>query len=301
MYLRLLLLAMALIGCKGSDDASANLGPPDLHIVSAGDEPRQLLRYQAVKGAQQKLEIAIDVAISAGEMGGPMPTIVLTLAIVVEDVTKGGMKLRTTVTDTAAVDRDDTRVPPAALSGPLDLMKGIVLVTTMAPSGRLSGTTIELGDKQLSGPAKAQLAALTTSFDQLMMTLPEQPVGVGAVWRNSKPLEQNGMKMIAVNSIQLTSVNGDVLGFAIDTQVHGDDQTVKQADLVVDMKDITGTGAGTGTVDLRTLALTSELATTFRTRMQAPGEPDATAMEMSIATRVKPADAAPKPVDAAPK
>jgi len=108
------------------------------------------------------------------------------------------------------------------------------------------------------------------------------------VWRNSKPIEQNGMKMIAVNSIQLTSIDGDVLGFAIDTQVHGDDQTLKQGELSVAIKDITGTGAGKGTIDLGTLALTSELATEFRSVMQAPGEPEATQMTMAIKTRVTP-------------
>ncbi|HEY5928377.1 MAG TPA: DUF6263 family protein [Kofleriaceae bacterium] len=287
MYLRLLLIAAAWIGCKRDD--GAQVSPPDLQIVSAGNEPRVPLHYRAAKGTTQQLAIAIDVEIGAGDMGGAMPTIVMTLAIKVEDVLPtGAMRLRTTIVETAAVDRDETRVPTAALSGPLELMKGIAFTTTMAPTGRLAGTRIELGDKQLTGAAKSQLAALTTSFDHLMMTLPDEPVGVGAVWRNSKPLEQNGMKLTAVNSVQLVAITGDKLELAVDTEVHGDDQTVKQGDLSVDIKDVIGTGGGKTTVDLGTLAVTSELTTEMRSTMQAAGESEITPMKMSIATRVTP-------------
>ena len=54
MYLRLLLLASALFGCKNGDDAgAANIQAPDLHVVSAGSEPRHRLRYHAKTGTQQ--------------------------------------------------------------------------------------------------------------------------------------------------------------------------------------------------------------------------------------------------------
>jgi hypothetical protein len=198
------------------------------------------------------------------------------------------MKLRSTVLDATARDRDETRVPDGALTGPLEVLKGIVLTSTMTPNGRVFGTQIDIASKDVPPSAKSQLAALTASVDQLMMPLPDDAVGVGAVWRNSKPLEQNGMKMIAVNSIALTAIEGDKLSFEIDTQVHGEDQTIKQGDLTVEMKDITGTGEGKGSIDLRTLALTSELATEFRSAMQAGGEGSATPMRMGIVTRVTP-------------
>jgi uncharacterized protein DUF6263 len=288
MILRLLLIAAVVFGCKKGDDDGAAVRAPDVHVVSAGQEPRQLLRYQAAKGTKRDLELALDIAATAGDMGGPMPTIVLTLSLVIEDVTPQGMKLRSTVVDAAARDRDDTRVDTKALAGPLDLMKGVVLTTTMAPSGKLTGTTIELGQKQLSGRAKSQLAALTTSFDQLMMTLPGEPVGASAVWRNSRPLEQNGMKLTAVNSVELIGITGDTISYEIDTEVHGDDQVVKQGDMQLDIKDITGTGTGKGTIDLRTLAVTSELDSEFRSSMQAGGEGSAMPMRMTISTKVTP-------------
>jgi hypothetical protein len=286
MYLRLLLTAVAVFGCNRGE--AKKISPPDLQIVSAGSEPRRELQYHAVKGTRQQLEIAVDVDVTAGEMGGPMPTIVMTLAIEAQEVVPTGVTLRSTVVDATARDRDETRVQPEALSGPLELLKGIVLTTTMTSNGRLFGTKLDTGKKQIPDSAKSQLAALTASFDQLMMPLPDEPVGVGAVWRNSKPLEQNGVKMIAVNSIALTAIDGDKLSFEIDTQVHGDDQTLQQGDLSVEMKDVTGTGHGKGSIDLKSLALTSELATEFRSTMQATGEAAPTPMKMVIVTHVTP-------------
>jgi hypothetical protein len=285
MSIRLLLIAVAWFGCNKGEEPVPR---PDLQIVSAGNEPRRVLRYQAPKGTKQQLEIAVDVELTAGDMGGPMPTIAMTLALEVQDVLPTGVRLRSTVVDATARDRDETRVIPEALSGPLALLKGIVLTTTMTPNGRLYGTKLDPGKKQIPDSAKSQLAALTTSFDQLMMPLPDEAVGVGAVWRNSKPLEQNGLKMIAVNSVALTGIDGDKITFEIDTQVHGDDQTIQQGELSVDIKDVTGTGSGKGSIDLRTLALTSELATEFRSAMQAGGEGSATPMKMGIITRVTP-------------
>jgi hypothetical protein len=168
------------------------------------------------------------------------------------------------------------------------VMKGIVITSLMTPSGHLIGTKLDIGAKQVPPSSKSQLEALAANFDQLMMPLPEVPVGVGAVWRNSKPLEQNGMKMIAVNSVELLDVKGDVVSYQLDTQVHGDDQTLKYGDATVDIKDITGTGTGKGTIGLKTLAVSSELTSEFRSAMQAPGEGSATQMTMSIVTHVAP-------------
>ncbi len=289
MYRPVLLIAVLAWGCKsGEHDRASTQRAPDLQIVSAGNEPRRVLRYQLAKGTTQKLELAVDIDVTANDMGGAMPTMVMTLAVTVEDVLPFGARLRATVVDATARDRDDTRVDPDVLSGPLALMKGLAITATLTPSGRVVNSKLELGDKKMTGAAKAQFAALGSSFDQLLMPLPERAVGVGAVWRTSRPIEQSGMKLTAVNAIELTAIDGDTLSFSIDTQIHGDDQTVKQDELSVDIKDIVGTGKGTGTIDLKTLAITNELTSQLRSAMQATGEPDATKMTMAIATRVTP-------------
>lgn len=288
MHLRLFLCAVVLVGCsKGSDEGAASVEPPDLQIVSAGSVPRQLLAYQPARGSTVTLDLAVDVTVSAGDMGGPMPTIVLTLSVAVEEALPIGAMLRTTVIDAVARDRDDSRVPAIALGGPLGLMKGIVLTSMLTPAGHIVGTRVRT-EKALPETAKSQLSALVANFDQLVMPLPREPVGIGAVWRNSRPLEQNGMRMTAVNSIELLGVTDHKLSYAIDTEVHGPDQSVAQGGMTVDITGITGTGRGKGTIDLRTLAVSSELTSNFRSSMKASGESQALPMQMTITTHVTP-------------
>ena len=194
MYRLVLLIAVVAWGCKsGEHDRASTQRPPDLQIVSAGNEPRRVLRYQLTQGTTQKLELEVDVNVTANDMGGAMPTMVMTLAVTVENVLPIGAQLRATVLDAAARDRDDTRVDPDVLTGPLALMKGLAITATLTPSGRVLNSKIAIGDKKMTGAAKAQLAALGSSFDQLLMPLPERAVGVGAVWRTSRAIEQSGM------------------------------------------------------------------------------------------------------------
>ena len=302
MQLRPLLLTAALIGsfsgCKRGDEDGSGSPRADLQIVSRGSEPRRSLRYQVPKGTTQKLDLAVDMKISAGDMGGALPTIVMSLTIVVEDVVPVGMKLRTTVVDAAARDRDESRVAPEALTGALDMLRGVELTSTLTPNGRVFATKLDTGAKEINASAKSQLAALTSSVDGLMMPLPDDPVGVGAVWRSSRPIEQNEMKLTAVSTIEVTALEGDKLVFAIDTAIHGDDQRVEQSGMTVEIKDVIGTGTGTGTIDLRTLAVTSELSTELRSEMQATGETATTPMRMSVMSKVSPRSAAPAPLPA---
>jgi hypothetical protein len=133
-----------------------------------------------------------------------------------------------------------------------------------------------------------QLSSLVASFESTMMTLPDDPVGVGAVWRNSRPVEQNGLKLKAVNSITLAAVRGDTIEYSIDTVIHGADQAITQSDITIEVKDIVGNGGGKGTVDLARLAVTSELAAEFRSEMQTPGDPAPTKMKMATLMKVRP-------------
>ncbi|HSD89915.1 MAG TPA: DUF6263 family protein [Kofleriaceae bacterium] len=280
------------VACKKSAPDSPS-EPPDLQMVSAGSEPRKLLRYRIPKSSTQGLEVAADMTLTAGEMGGPLPTIVMTMLVAVEDVGRDQrMKLRTTIVDATARERDDSKIPAAALSGQLDTMKGIAIESMLSPEGRLTKPQVE-GSKQLTEEIAKQLSGLTASFENVMMPLPNEPVGVGAVWRNSRPIEQNGMKLTSVNTFTLTAIDGDKLTFTIDTDVHGDDQTVKQGDLSVEIKDITGTGTGHGTLTLTKLDMTNELTAEFRSQMKSPGDDAPTRMTISSVTHIKPSGSMP--------
>ncbi len=293
-------LVILVAACEGKGDKQAPIEPPDLQMVSAGNAPRKLLRYHVPKGTSQGLEVTIDMTLAAGEMGGPVPTIVMSLLLGAEDVTADGtMKLHTTIVEVTARDRADSKIPASALSGPLEAMKGIAMTSTLSPNGRIGKSQIE-GGKQLPADVAAQLTALTASFENVVMPLPNEPVGVGAVWRSSRDLTQNGMKLTTVNTFNVTAITGDKIEYTMETQVHGADQTITQAGTTVEIKDVTGAGGGKGTLQLDKLAFDSELTAQLRSKMQAQGESTATPMMLTTQMKAHPAAAAAPsaPVDA---
>lgn len=290
-----LLLAIAVVAsaCENKGDKRARVEPPDLQIVSSGSEPRKQLRYHIPKGTTQGLELTVDMTLNAGEMGGPLPTVVMSMLLAAEDVAAdGSVKLRTTVVDAVARDRAESKVAATALTGPLDAMKGIALTSTLASNGRISKAQVE-GGKQLPPDVQAQLNALTSSFENVLMPMPNEPVGVGAVWRSSREIQQNGLKLTSVNTFSITAMTGETINYSIDTEVHGPDQQITQGGTTVDIKDITGTGGGRGVMKLDRLDFESDLAAEFRSKMSAPGEATPTAMKMMTLMRVRPTTAEP--------
>jgi hypothetical protein len=266
------------------------VNPPDLEIVSAGSDPRTVLRYHPAPGSEQKLEIAIDVDLVAGEIGGPMPTVIVRLTEVVDAVLPTGQVLvHAHIDGTTARETEGSSVPPAAVQGPLAVLDGLSVAAILAPDGRMTAThLVRTASEPLSAETEQQVASLLTSFESTVMPLPETPVGAGAVWRSSRAIAQNSIHMTAVNTVTLVRIQGDVVDYTLETDVHGDDQSIKQDDLEVAIKDIVGTGTGRGTLDLGKLSVTSELQAMLHTEMSATGDAEPTKLEMTTHTRIQP-------------
>jgi len=280
----------SLVSCEaGAPSAPIAVARPDLEIVSAGSDPRVLLRYHPAPGTEQRFEMSIAVQLTAGEIGGPMPTVGVQLTGTIEALRRPGkMVVRAGTEDTRARETEGSSVPPVAVEGPLAPLRGLALAGVLAPDGRMTATHLVGGPSALSAETEQQVQSLLTSFQTTMMPLPDSPVGAGAVWRSSRALEQNAIRMKAVNTVTLTAVRGDTIEYTLDTDVHGADQTVKQEDLEVVIKDIVGNGTGRGTIDLAQLRVSSELQASLHTEMTATGDPAPTKLDMTTRTRVQP-------------
>jgi hypothetical protein len=203
--------------CKSNEAPPPPPSRPDLHMVSAGGQPRQLLRYHPAPNTTQKLEVAIDIVLDAGEMGGPMPTLVMTLALNIgAALPTGHTPLHATIEAIEARDVPQSQVQAASLMPTLEPMKGIAFDTILSPNGRVTATSIDARSKTLPSPTQMSLTSLVNGFEQTLMPLPDVPVGPGAVWRNSRPITRDGMTMTAVSSVTLVGVDGSTFRYAID-------------------------------------------------------------------------------------
>jgi hypothetical protein len=282
----LLVLALLAIGCKTHDEPP----PPttDLILVAPGLPPLKPLRYAAVKGTKTTLELAIESRLEAGEIKSASPGLVFTLEVAIDDVTAdGSMKTTTTIQD---LTTRATRDQPGGghVLDEAETIKGLAITATLSPDGRLTDVKPNLADKKLSEAAAAQITQLAVALPQLAMPLPTAPVGIGAKWRSSRALAPaSTLALTAVTTIDITAITGPVVTFVMTSTVHGADQTVTQDSVSVDVKAITGTASGTGTIDLSKLALAGKLGAELHMTMTAGGETSPMMMGLELTTSTR--------------
>jgi hypothetical protein len=271
---------LAFFACKPKEPPKPP--PPDplaVQLVAPGAEPRRLLRYALPKGTAMPFELALDASITTGGLGGAMPTFVFDLDLYVEDVLPDGrMSLRTTIADATARDRPEEKVDAKALAGRVAAIKGLTIRSTLTPGGKLEDVKVDTA--KLPEAAAQQAASLTQSFEHIAMPLPTVPVGVGAKWTTIRELDQNGMKSSAINTVEITAIAGDKISFKLETQIHGPAQTVDMQNVPIDVNALSGSGAGSGTLDLAHFLMLGELDAALHADMTAQGQRSTLDLEM---------------------
>ncbi len=256
-----------------------------LEVITPGAEPRRVLRYHLAKGTKTPVTLSVEVDLDAAGQGGPLPTMVMATEIACEDVLPdGSMKIRTTIVHTTAKDRPGGTIPAAQMA--TAQLDGMMMVGVLAPGGTLKDMHLDLTGKDLPPVIRQQLTTLSHSFEQVTMPLPAEAVGIGAQWRTRKTIEQAGLTMLTITTINLTAIEGDSVVFASTSEVSGKDQTITQGDTAIGLKHLGGKGAGYGTVDLARMVMTGEISGEFHSDMSAQGQ-DAT-MKMKMVTRMAP-------------
>ncbi len=252
-----------------------------LEVLSAGAEPKKLLRYTVTKGTKTPVEFAMDIDMEAG-MAMSMPTLVMMMDIGVDDIAADGkMKLRSTVTNVGVRDRPGSTIKASMLAGQLEMLNGISMTASLSPDGAIKDATME-GGKSLPEAMKAQMGSMSQNLEQVAMPLPTVPVGVGAKWKAAKTIEQNGMKMTTINTVEVTAIDGDKMTFKSTSDITGPNQSIHQGGMTVDMEDIAGGGSGKGTIDLAKLVMSADIDIHFNAKMKAEGQSGPLSMKMKM-------------------
>lgn len=282
---------LAIVACKShSPEPPPAPDPLAVEVTSAGAEPRRVLRYHVAKGTHATLELAVDATLTAGELGGAMPTFVFDLDIAVDDVTADGhMQLRTTIANATARDRPGAKIAASAIGARLATMKDLTITGTLAPDGKLTATRLDPATTAKLAPEIAlQLGSLATSLENVALPLPRAAVGVGAKWRAERALEQNGMHTTATSTIEATAIDGDRVSLQVTTELHGADQSITQQGTTVDVSHLGGAGGGKAVVDLAHFTITGELGAKLHADMSSLGQ--STPLNVEMKTTIAPRD-----------
>jgi hypothetical protein len=246
-------------------------------LVQPGTAPRQALRYQLSKGNKITSQLECDADIKSSELGGPMPTQVVALETVVDDVLPdGAAKLRITVTDAGIRERPGAEAVGDVMRAQIAAMRGVVISETLAPDGNISDARVEAG--ATSDKLHRELDGLLRNLEHVATRLPAEPVGVGAVWRERRTLPEGGVRAVSEITYTLASLDGTTVGYHSIGESTGAPQTIEQDGTKLEVTDTHGRSSASGTVDLARYAPDLTALSTFETTMKviapSPGSGD---------------------------
>jgi len=293
MRCRCLTLMVVLVACR---DPSPPPPPPPapphdgVTLVLPGAAPRQTLRYRLTKGSKITSQLECDADVKSSELGGPMPTQVVALETVVDDVLADGTaKLRIAVVDAGIRERPGAEAVGEVMRAQAAAMRGVVITETLAPDGNISDARVEAG--ATSDKLHRELDGLLRNLEHVATRLPAEPVGVGAMWSERRTLPEGGVRAVSEILYSLASLEGTTVGYHSIGESTGAPQTIEQEGTRLEVTDTHGRSVASGSIDLARyapdVAASSTFATTMKVIAPSPGPGDGrSTIEIAMAIRM---------------
>ena len=201
--------------------------PSEVTLLSAGDEPRAVLRLKPSPGAREELSLrmAMVVAMQIGSHDVParsIPSIEAKLAAVVVDEGKGGDELVRYRFETIEAKAGEATTEVSArvqdaVQRAVDDMQGTKGTIAVTDRGKLAELVLDTRPGADAGIQPA-IEGFRQSFNQLFAWLPEDAVGPGATWRAVTHFEQNHIEIQQTAEYRLVSRDGDRVELSFDLE-----------------------------------------------------------------------------------
>ncbi len=173
------------------DDADKWLAlgaPSTVKVIDAGAEPRSVLRYDLPEGAKQSTDMRMAMVFEVRASGNDMPRqkvpeLVLRLDLTALSRSAEGVRVEGVISKVSTEPTsDEERKLAAGMSRALASIQGLRVSYLTTPEGRVRDVSIANG-KNVDAAALSMVDQLKQSFDSMVVPLPSEPVGVGAVWQ----------------------------------------------------------------------------------------------------------------------
>ena len=243
-------------GSAAADDGAATT----VKLLDPGTEPRTPLRYQFQAGGTQRMvmEMKMAMAMEAGGMQQPemqMPVTRMTMAVDSKEVTAAGdLRYEFRLEEVKVLPTPGANaMMVAAMEQQMTGMVG------MSGSGTVTsrGVTRDVDVKLAAGanPQAAQLINnMKQSMNQMSAPLPREPVGKGARWQVTMPLEMQMMKLAQIATYTLTDIQGEKVTFDVAIKQSAPPQEIAAQGAPpgtkVSLESLSSSGSGTIELDL---------------------------------------------------
>lgn len=238
---------------------AASAAKSAVKLLSAGDEPRTVLRLHPAVGDQQTVVMTTKMNMTMSVAGNPtpamdMPAMTTTMSVEVKKVSADGeitYAINFGATDLAA--GEDAKSPTGAA-----MKAALGNVGSMAGEGRMSDRgitkTMEMKSSGDSNPMLAQtLDQMKDSASSAATPLPEEAVGPGAKWEHRQKMKSQGMIVDQVTTVELVSVDGDRVELKCTVTQNAANQKIESPampGMKMDLIKLVTTGKGKSSVDL---------------------------------------------------
>lgn len=230
-----------------------------VRVLEPGAAPRQALRFapSADEVGEVRMTIHTGMAMSMSGMQMPsmqIPPMIVDMRLVVDNVTASEIAYSSEVTN--ATVREEPGVDPMLISGMKESLAGVAGMNgqvRISPRGILLDSSFEAPN---ADPAMAQqIDQINQYADSLSYPLPEEPVGVGAVWEVIKKNTVSGFPVAERTVITLVSRDGDALTLdsQIEQRLDGEVSNIPNLppNTEVDITRFESSGAGKNVTNLR--------------------------------------------------
>ncbi len=276
MWSRLLALAVCallfMVGCdksesvdsKGGVSANAKTDSSDLQttvtLLESGAEPRTVLRYKFQANRTERMVMQMDMAVTVEVQGlqrpeTPLPSTRMTMAIDSKEVSpEGELHYEFTLEQTEVLSNpgDD---PGAinAIKNQMNTMLGVRGSATVSSRGFSTDVTIDIPRGVI--PQVRQLL--------FSVPLPVEPIGKGARWQVTTPIETPAMKLTQIATYTLSEFQGDTVKFDVQIEQSAPPQESRPPGappgVTVMMESLSTSGSGTVELQMTDVVPTSTL------------------------------------------
>ncbi|HEU5057824.1 MAG TPA: hypothetical protein VFU21_14935 [Kofleriaceae bacterium] len=244
-WARILLFA-ALSSCTGSSARPRTAAPPPrraseqsrpadraappaevrVEIIQAGRGPRRALRYlfRPDRLGVMSTFFDMDIGYRTGEgamIHTPSPPMEMDLELTAMSVERGVARVTHRISRldvvTSASDATDESTR-AAVRQRLQPMVGMTGTMAMDDRGRLLELSWNMPDN-LAPEIRATLENFSRSGGDMVVPLPEEPVGVGAEWYAVKETPFMGIKMANTSRVKVLALDGDRVTLSYSTDI----------------------------------------------------------------------------------
>lgn len=227
-------------------------------LLSAGQEPRKVLRLHPKAGDKQSLNMVMNMAmeIQVAQMQNQaikLPAIKMPMEVTVKSVSPEGDITFESVMGEPSLGEDggDPQIA-AAMKATIGSVKGMTSTGVMT-----SRAIVKATEMKLPAGANAQITQaldqMKDSFSQVAAPFPEDAVGPGAKWEYTQPIKSQGMTITQTATYELISIDGDSIAAKssfIQTAANQKISSPAMPGMKVDLAKMSGRGTGEIKLDL---------------------------------------------------